>query len=159
MTEDTSAAIVYLDSMTFIFSIEGERSVSEPATALIELLRKHPGAGITSELTLAEVLAGCEQVRSPSIRRAYFDLILWSKFVDLVPINREILCESAELRFAHKHTHGKKLKLPDAIHLVTAIQRRCRYFVSADKGIKTPVDMKKIAPDASGIAELLRVVA
>jgi predicted nucleic acid-binding protein len=147
--------------MSFIFAVEGEPSVAEPMKSLFEALRAHPGAGVTSELTLAEVLAGCEVPHSPPIKRAYLDLIVWNKFLDLVPISRDILYESADLRFAHRETHGKKLKLPDAIHLVTAIQRRCQYFASADRGISTPVNvsMKKVAPDAVGIAEILRVLA
>ena len=94
---------------------------------------------MTSELTLAEVLAGPELPHSPLVRRTYLELIVFSKFLDLVPISRESLCESADLRFAHRETHGKKLKLADAIHLVTAIRSKCRYFVSADKGINPPL--------------------
>ena len=159
MTETPSAAVVYLDTMAFIFAVEGEPSVAEPLENLFEALRACPGAGVTSELTLAEVLAGSEVPHSPPIKRAYLDLIVWSKFLDLVPISRDILCESADLRFAHRESHGKKLKLPDAIHLVTAIRRKCRYIASADKGINPPVDMKRVAPDANGIAEILKVLA
>jgi predicted nucleic acid-binding protein len=147
--------------MSFVFAVEGEPSVAEPMRSLFEALRARPGAGVTSELTLAEVLAGPEVPHSPPIKRAYLDLIVWSKFLDLIPISRDVLRESAKLRFAHRETHGKKLKLPDAIHLVTAIQKRCQYFASADKGINTPVNvnMKKIAPDAGGVAEILKVLA
>ena len=122
MTEPPSAPLVYLDTMSFIFAIEGEPSVAEPMNNLFQALRAHPGAGVTSELTLAEVLAGPDVPHSPQIKRAYLDLIVWSKFLDLVPISRDVLYESADLRFAHRETYGKKLKLPDAIHLVTAIQ-------------------------------------
>jgi predicted nucleic acid-binding protein len=158
MTEEP-AAIVYLDSMAFIFAIEGKPDVSEPLNGLFTVLRNRKGVGVTSELTLAEVLAGSEQSRSPPIKRAYFDLIVWSKCLDLVPVDRNILCESAELRFMHKMAHGKKLKLPDAIHLVTAIRRRCRYFVSADQGIRPPVGMQRVNPDAKGVAEIQEAVA
>jgi len=158
MTEKPSTVAVYLDTMAFIFAIEGEPLYSGPSKLLLDRLRTRPGSGVTSELTLAEVLAGSDLPRSPPIKRAYLDLIVWSKFLDLVPIGREILYESASLRFAHRQTHGRKLKLPDAIHLVTAIRRKCRYFVSADKGIKPPIDMKRIAPDADGVDEILKVL-
>jgi predicted nucleic acid-binding protein len=160
MTEGLPS-VVYLDTMSFVFAVEGEPSVAEPMRNLFEAPRVRPGAGVTSELTLAEVLAGSEVPHSPAIKRAYLDLIVWSKFLDLVPISRDILLGSVDLRFAHRETHRKKLKLPDAIHLVTAIQRRCQYFASADKGINTPVNlnMKKVAPDEGGIAEILRVLA
>jgi predicted nucleic acid-binding protein len=159
MVESTSLSLLYLDAMTFIFLVEGEPRVSEPVTALFDLLRTRRGLGVTSELTLAEVLAGSEQAQIPAIKRAYLDLIVWSKVIDLVPVSREVLYESADLRLAHRQAHGRKLKLPDAIHVVTAIQKRCRYFVSADQGISPPAAIQKIAPDADGVAGLLRVIA
>ena len=158
MTDEQSTIVVYLDAMTFIFAIEGEPANSGPSKFLLDRLRTRPGSGVTSELTLAEILAGSDLPRSPPIKRAYLDLIVWSKFLDLVPISRDILYESAKLRFEHRQTHGRKLKLPDAIHLATAIRRKCRYFVSADKGIRPPVDMKRIAPDADGVDEILKVL-
>ncbi|MBX9777487.1 MAG: type II toxin-antitoxin system VapC family toxin [Xanthobacteraceae bacterium] len=159
ITENQPPAIFYLDSMTFIFAIEGVPAVSEPARALLSALQKNPGVGITSELTLAEVLAGSEHGLEADIKRAYLDLMVWSKFLDLIPINRTILYDSAKLRHVHKRTHDKKLRLPDAIHLATAIQARCRYFVSHDEGIKPPADMKKVAFDRSAIDEALKVLA
>ena len=158
-TEEKSAATFYLDSMTFIFAIEGEPAVSERAKSLLSALRKKPGVGITSELTLAEVLAGSEHGLEPRVKRAYLDLMVWSKFLDLIPINRGILYDSAKLRVVHRKTHGKKLFLPDAIHLVTAIQGRCQYFVSADAGIKPPAGMTKIAFDDNGVDEALKALA
>src|SRR5215467_12105031 len=113
MTETPFVPVVYLDTMSFVFAIEGEPVVAEPMRNLFEALRAHPGAGVTSELTLAEVLAGSEVPHSPPIKRAYLDLIVWSKFLDLVPISRDILYQSADLRFAHRQSHGRKLKLPD----------------------------------------------
>ena len=159
MTEEQSTTVIYLDAMAFIFAIEGEPVNSGPSKLLLERLRTRPGSAVTSELTLAEVLAGSNVPRSPLVRRAYLDLIVWSKFLDLVPISRAILYESADLRFAHRDAHGRKLKLPDAIHLVTAIQRQCQYFVSADQGIRPPLNMKRIAPDADGVDEILKVLA
>jgi predicted nucleic acid-binding protein len=145
--------------MTFILAIEGVFPIAQPVRTLFAKLRTHPGAGVTSELTLAEVLAGPELPHSPLVRRTYLELIVFSKFLDLVPISRESLCESADLRFAHRETHGKKLKLADAIHLVTAIRSKCRYFVSADKGINPPLGMKRVEPDANGINQVLKELA
>jgi predicted nucleic acid-binding protein len=82
-----------------------------------------------------------------------------SKFLDLVPVSRRILFQSAELRFVRRRDHGKKLKLPDAIHLATAIQRGCRYFVSADTGIRLPAGIEMINPNIDGLAQLQRVFA
>jgi predicted nucleic acid-binding protein len=159
MTEDSFPSLVYLDAMAFIFLVEGEPAVSDPLRTLFDVLRARRGMGVTSELTLAEVLAGSEAAPPSSIKRTYLDLIVWSKFLDLVPVSRDVFYESVDLRFAHRETHGKKLKLPDAIHLTTAVQKRCRYFTSADKGISPPVGMIKTRPNANGVAEILSGLA
>ncbi len=137
------AVFLYLDSNAFISLLEGSPSDSEVLRLLFDKLRNHPGAGITSELALAEVLAGAHK-RGPQMKRAYLDLIVWSKFVELVPVKREILYQSADLCVAHRRAHGKKLALLDAIHLATAIQGKCRYFISGDKGIMPPREMVRV---------------
>jgi predicted nucleic acid-binding protein len=151
--------LIYLDAMAFIVAIEGEPSVAEPMTRLLKVLRLHSGVGVTSELTLAEVLAGSALAQASPVKRTYLDLIVSSKFLDLVPISREVLYTSARLRHAHLDYHGKKLRLADALHLATSTLRSCRYFVSADKGIRPPMGMERVAPDAAGIDEILKAIA
>jgi predicted nucleic acid-binding protein len=158
MIERNHKPIVYLDANVFIFFFEANPTVSDPVKKLFQELRRHPGAGVTSELTLAEVLAGSHQ-EGPQRKRAYLDLIVWSKFLALVPINREILYESAELRRMHQSAHDKKLDLPDAIHLFTAIREGCSIFASADRQIMPPSGMKRINPDAAGVDEILAVLS
>ncbi len=158
MTEGASASLVYLDAMTFIFAVEGKLEIAAPLRALFDMLRRRSGTGVTSELTLAEVFAGADKPPNPVTRRAYMDLIVWSKSINLVPISREVLYESADLRFVHREGYRKKLHLPDAIHLTTAIQARCKYFMSADKGIRPPVGMTKILPDSGGVAEIQKAL-
>jgi predicted nucleic acid-binding protein len=159
MTDAAADGIVYLDANVIIFGLEGEPSISTPIRELLNALRNFPRAGVTSEMTLAEVLIGPETERNPPLRRLYLELLVWSGYIDLRPIDRDILIESARLRAHHKTAHNKKLKLPDAIHLVTAIRTRCRYFLSADKEIIPPTHMMAIRPDGKGISDVLRALA
>lgn len=149
-------ALIYLDTNVFIYEIEGNPSVAEPVHDLVSALRRRPGIATTSELTLAEVLAPPSRAGAMPLhvkRRLYIDLIVWSRFVDLRPISRDILYETAEVR------KMARLKLPDAIHLVTAIYSGCQYFVCNDHRLKTlPQGMKRIVPDRNGIAEILPVL-
>jgi len=111
---------------------------------------------ITSELTLAEVLAPPDRKDALPLhvkRRLYLDLLVWSRFIDLKPVSRDVLYETADLR------NVAKMKLPDAIHLVTAIQNKCRYFVSKDRRLKIPRGMKLVPPDKNGIAQVLKEIA
>jgi predicted nucleic acid-binding protein len=87
-------------------------------------------------------------------RRTYLDLLLWSGAVTLLPITRDILIRTADLR------KMAQLKLPDAIHLVSAILNDCKFLVTGDADFKKlPTGMKRVKPDEDGIEGLLRVLA
>jgi predicted nucleic acid-binding protein len=124
-----------------------------------ELLRQKPDAAMTSELTLAEVLAKAR----PHTRRAYFDLIVWSKLFELQPVTRDILIETADYRRVSQKTRpdGTKatVKLPDAIHVVTAIRSHCRMFLSADTRLKLPAGMMVLEPNDAGLSTLRQALA
>jgi predicted nucleic acid-binding protein len=148
---------LYLDSNAFITFLEGQPSGVELLGSLFEVLRRRPGAGITSELTLGEVLAGSHK-GGPRIKRAYLDLIIWSKLFQLTPVTRDVLYEGADLCVFYRRNLKKKLTLPDAIHLATAIKARCRYFVSEDKGIIDPKGMVKVGLDANAISDVCKAL-
>jgi predicted nucleic acid-binding protein len=156
MTEEDTPAHAW-SANSFILFFEGVPAVSDRVKMRFEVLRGNPGRGVTSELTLAEVLAQSDRPRWPILKRAYLDLVVWSQFIDLVPVTRSILYESAELRAAHRSAHGRKLDLPDAIHLTTAIQKKCRFFVSGDEGIEPPDEMIKLSPIKGSLDEVLKV--
>jgi predicted nucleic acid-binding protein len=144
---------VYLDFNPLIYLLEGEPSVSAAVDPLFRVLRNKPGLGITSEITLAEVLAPSQRNGALELhvkRRPYLNLIVFGGFLSLSPVSRDDLYETADLRKV------VPMKLVDAIHLVTAMQHRCGYFVSADRDFdRIPRGMVRIAPDAAGISSLV----
>jgi predicted nucleic acid-binding protein len=138
---------LYLDANVFIYAIEGNAEVSNPLRELFGLLRARPGTGVTSELTLAEVLPRANDVQ----RRNYLDLIVWSRIFDLYPISRDILIETAEYRKV-----ARMPKLPDAIHVVTAIRAGCRTILSADSRLKLPEGYAAFLPNRETLSRLIR---
>jgi predicted nucleic acid-binding protein len=154
MTESPSS-LIYLDTNVFIKAVEGLDEAAAPAKALIEALRRQrSGIAATSEITFAEVLAPSRQPDALPLamkRRAYLDLLLWSGFMALIPVSRDILIETAALRATGR------FKLPDAVHLASAIQFRCRFFVSADRDFdKMPEGMERVSCDHNDLPRLLR---
>lgn len=148
--------VVYLDANPVIYAMEGEPEVSSPVQTLLKALRERPGLGITSELTLAEVLAPSKgRKRPPQLKRRYLDLLVWSDFIGLQPVSRDILYETANLRATRATA---KLRLPDAIHLATAIRAGCRYFVSGDKGIRVPRGMSRAKADDTSMAKIIEAL-
>ncbi len=137
---------VYLDANAFIYLIDGNPTVSGAIEPLFEVLKRKPGLGVTSEISLAEVLAG----RDARTRRLYLDLMVFGRSLTLLPVDREVLYDTADLRKV------ARMKLVDAIHLATAIQAHCRYFVTRDGDFRRmPRGMAKVAPDAAEISDLV----
>jgi predicted nucleic acid-binding protein len=147
MTESPEIPRFYLDANIFIYAVEGNSEIAEPLLRLFDLFRDRRGIGVTSELTLAEVLPRAPEAR----RRNYFNLIIWSGIFDLRPVNRDILIETADYR----KTTGM-LKLPDAIHAVTAIRAGCRTFLSGDSRLKLPVGYAVVAPTVDNLSYLIQ---
>ena len=149
---DTRPFRIYIDTNVFILLVEGEPKKAEATRALFSTLKSHSGRGFTSELTFAEVLAPARRPGALELhikRRLYLSLILWSGFIDLIPVSRDILIETADLRQAARH------KLPDAIHVVSAIRAECTHFLSADADAKRiPSGMAWIKPDEEGVSQL-----
>jgi predicted nucleic acid-binding protein len=154
-TETDPESLVYLDANTLTYLVEGAPDISKPLVPLFEYLRSHPGTGVTSELTLAEVLAPTltRGVIPPHLKRAYLSLLVWSRFITLLPITREILYDTTKLRAEIR------LKLPDAIHLSTAVSANCRFMMTRDKALKTPRGMTRVEPDSDGVRRVLEAFA
>jgi len=152
-----TAPFVYIDTNVFIAGFESPIENARPVQDFLRALRERPGIGISSELTLAEILAPVSRPHAlPAVkrRRLYFDLLLWSGLIDLRPVTREILIETADLRSVARH------KLPDAIHVVTAVHAHCSFFLSHDDGMKRlPQGMRRVRADESGVDEILRALS
>jgi predicted nucleic acid-binding protein len=147
MTEADELPRLYLDANVFIYAIEGNAAIADPLLQLFELFRISRGIGVTSELTLAEVLPRASIVR----RRSYLNMIVGSRIFDLRPVSRDVLIETAKYR----ETAGMP-KLPDAIHVVTAIRAGCRRVLSADSRLKLPDGYSVIPPIANNLSRLIQ---
>ena len=156
MIDHPSQPVVYVDANAFIYAVEGTDSLARPINELFQALKKRPHAAVTSELTLAEVLP---KAPSPQHRRTYLDLMVWSGIFDLRPITRDILIETADYRKISTVTlpDGRETmpKLPDAIHVVTAIRSGCKRLLSADSRMKLPAELTLIEATSIGIAALI----
>jgi predicted nucleic acid-binding protein len=139
----------YLDTNVFIYAFEGDPIEVEHLLVFFEFLQSEPSAATTSELTLAELFASTNP-NHPAHRVTYEKLLLDQKFIELRAITRSVLIAAADFR------KEKRLKLADAIHVATAVESECRYFVSADKDLqRLPGGLIHIRPTAEDIAVLL----
>jgi len=147
MTDTGEVPRLYLDANVFIYAIEGDADIADPLRQLFNLLRSNRGIGVTSELTLAEVLPRASNAQ----RRSYLDMIVWSRIFELHPVSRDILIETARYR-----EKAGMPKLPDAIHAVTAIRAGCRTVLSADSRLKLPDGYSVLPPLADNLSRLIQ---
>ena len=126
---------VYLDSNFFIRFVESrdEALLLLFERAAADLLTLH-----TSELTLAEILVDPIKLGDTSRAGAYADLLRTDEWLEVIPISREVLVRSAEVRA----TIGNKL--PDAIHVATATTSSCNVMLSSDKRLRLPEQMRRV---------------
>ena len=140
---------VYLDSKIFRFLVEGHATFQPPLTALFRSIKENAITAGTSELSLAECLVKPLADGNTRIADTYKRLLTDDPGLHVVPVSRDILVVSASLR---AQLGGRAF---DAIHVATAMDLGCTYFVSEDASIKLPDDMLQVRPSAM-IAELRR---
>ena len=153
MTESSRAHRCYLDTNVFILAFEKPTGSSGALPDMFQSLRANPGWSVTSELTLAELLAPSASFMPADARRhLYTELLVGHAFIDLEPVTREILVGTAGLR----QSMARKVRLPDAIHLVTALQAGCSFVMSADKDMAClPARVMLVRPDNERVAVIM----
>lgn len=123
---------VYLDTNVFIYAVEGYQPVQAVVDELFAGLEQGHFAGVTSELTLAEVLVKPLELGLGNVVSAYTDLLQPSEHLAVVPVGRTILVEAARQRAL------LGIRLPDAIHVATALDAGCDVFLTNDRRLRLP---------------------
>jgi predicted nucleic acid-binding protein len=148
--------LVCLDANVFIYLMEGVPEVASAIRPLFDRLRSRPGVGVTSEITLAEVLSPPRRPNAlpHQIKRGiYLDLLVNARFIELEPVTRDILIDSADLR------ELLPLKLVDAVHLVTSRRLGCSHFVSCDADFRRmPQGVTYTGTDQASLSPLLALL-
>lgn len=122
------AAKVYLDTNVFVRAFEGTDELSGALVDLLAVDTPEP-AFATSELTLAELLVHPYRHHDEAERERYENLIRPSTVLEVGPVDRAILMGAALLRSKYR------LKLPDAIHVSTALHFGCDMLLTGDGGM------------------------
>lgn len=125
---------IYLDTNIFVMAFEGTDEASERLSEIFGNVDRQLGIRFaTSELTLAELLVRPIRDSDPQAVAQYEELISPSPWMNVSPISRSTLSTAATLR-----AQSSNLKLPDAIHIATAMNANCSYILTNDYGIKGP---------------------
>jgi predicted nucleic acid-binding protein len=136
--EELEDGKVYLDTNVFIYAVEAVTEYRAAVKALFGLIEEGVVSPVTSELTLAETLAKPLEVGRYDIAQVYEAMLTPSTWLAVVPIERPILLEAARLQAQ------LKLRLPDAIHIATAIATDCPTVLSNDRRLQAPPGIKLV---------------
>ena len=143
---------VYLDTNVFISAYEGTDARSDHLLSLFAAIARREFHATTSEMTLAELLPKPLSLGQASLASFYVDLLSQSGPLKVAPVTREVLLEAASLR-------GKTptLKLPDAVHIATALQRECTALLSDDRRLPLPPGMRMVRLSPRSLEDLRRM--
>ena len=148
--------LAYLDTGVFIHAFELAGPRTELFRNFFAGLARCPFKAITSELTLAELLAPIKAAGAMTIEERqdlYRTLFDEGAFIALTPVSRAILMRTAPLRQSHPQ------RLPDAIHIATAIETGCQFFMSPDTDARRlPPSLTWVRPERDGIVTVLKAL-
>lgn len=120
---------IYLDANIFIYAMEEIAPWAQSTCRLLEAIDAGRCTAVTSELTIAECLVKPFELGRSDVVETYLDLLRSRGALTIAPISREILVAAAEARAAHG------LKLPDAVHVATALNTQCAFMITNDRAL------------------------
>ncbi|RTZ67012.1 MAG: VapC toxin family PIN domain ribonuclease [Aquificaceae bacterium] len=129
---------IYFDTNVFIYSIDGYEEYYDVLANLFQIIAENDLLVITSELTLAECLVKPMKDGNEEAIKQFTAHIKTSDTLKVKPVSRKILIRSAKVR------HQLSLKLPDAIHMATAIEQQCKTFITNDRKLCAPNNMQRV---------------
>ncbi|MFT7661448.1 MAG: putative nucleic acid-binding protein [Gammaproteobacteria bacterium] len=137
--EQIEAKKAYLDTNIFIYLFEDHPKYQKQISKLIEHLDSIDCQLITSDITLAECLVKPYSDKDTDSVELYKENLQSSDFLQMISVTREILIKASYLRASLRN------KMPDSIHVATALLEECDIFIGNDNGIKTPKEIRTIA--------------
>jgi len=105
----------YLDTNVFIYALEGFAPFVEHLSILFAAIEQGEVSCVTSQLTPAELLVRLFRDGDSAKETACRQAIQNRRGLAVIPVSLEVLIEAARRRAA------ENLRIPDAIHLATAI--------------------------------------
>lgn len=144
---------LYLDTNVFIAMAEG---IDDLSTQLYEFTgnqsRERPFF-CTSELSLAELLVQPYRDENEPLIQLYDNWMHSSAWLEVRQVDRAVLRHAAIVRQQYR-----SIKLPDAIHISTAIGMGCTHFMSGDLRLPTKISLSLSRRGAESAPATLKVL-
>jgi len=130
--EQLTGAKVALDTVIFIYALEGNPDFGDRAIKILEIIEQGRCRGFACDLVLAELMVKPLRQGKPEIANEYANEL--PKFPNLTfcSVTQAIVIAAARLR------GNSNLALIDALHLATAVEAGCTVFITNDVAIRHP---------------------
>jgi len=119
-----------LDTSVFIYHIEGSSPQAVPAATALDELNVGAFEGVTSVITLMELIVKPLQMNRPDVADSYEALLVTYPNLNLVRLDRTTARRAAELRATYR------LRPADALQVAACVQAGARAFLTNDKALR-----------------------
>jgi len=120
---------VYFDANIFIYLLEHHSDLGEVCLSIVQSAVDKELDGYSGDLVLAELLVKPLKDNNARAVKAVKDLFSKETRIELLPHQRSTFETAALLRANYK------IKLPDALHIATAIENHIEVFLTNDREI------------------------
>ena len=136
-----SYAKIGIDSMCFIYHLEGNEFYGELTRQLFSQLQRNKLAAVTSVLTIAEILAFEKLQKDRILFEDTKTKLRETPNLDIISVDEVISEVAAILKYKYS------ISLPDAIQIATAVVSGQEVFVTNDRQLKKVKEIKVIILD------------
>jgi predicted nucleic acid-binding protein len=134
-------SIIGLDTSLFIYHLEDHPRYGPVTTELFAAMEKETFRGITSYLTLMEILVKPKADGKQEVVRDYEFFLTTFPNLSFVSMGLEVARRAADLRADYR------FRAPDAIQLATALVHGATAFLTNDKKLKPTNELNVIILD------------
>ncbi len=129
------------DTAPIIYFVEASPTYDALVTAIFQRVASGEITGVTSVISLCEVLVHPIRNQNLSLKQRYRDILQNSPNFFTKLINSTIAERAAELRAKYN------LRTPDALQIATALENACNAFLCNDKNLKRVTELKILILD------------
>ncbi|HEX9987087.1 MAG TPA: PIN domain-containing protein [Chloroflexia bacterium] len=130
-----------LDTSAIIYFIEAHPKYDTLITAIFNDIATGRFVGVTSAITLTEVLIQPLLHDDTQLQQRYRDLLLWSDNFEVVSVDAAVAERAANIRARYR------LRTPDALQIATALNANCQVFITNDATLHRVSELRVLLLD------------
>lgn len=141
--DDALAGVTALgfDTSPIIYFVEEHPQYDAVVTEIFQRIAHGTFAGITSVITLSEVLIQPLRRGDTRLQQEYRDLLVHAAHFRTLSIDTDIAERAADLRARYN------LRTPDALQIAAALAVGCEAFLTNDNGLKRVTELRVLVLD------------